>query len=519
MGIRLKGGLLSLLIAFAAVALATALIYPVMASAQDTGTPAAPTIKSDLADYPPGATVTLTGSGWQPGETVDIYVNDDLGKTWEGNFQATADANGNITSQFDLPDWFVATYNVRATGAQSGVVTSSFTDAAVDIQGQNKGSIEWVAPSVQGWKELEGVPLRLTLAPPKTAASTTYTVKVSFDHFKSSDKSPGIQDLYGWTASPGVTFSAPQLTTSTGDVWVYTLTATVAQTSTPFVEFRGKLAAGAHNFTGNSLAVGVDNGGGNISIAKPAAAPGTPDLAVTKTGPTSAAPGETLNYTLSYQNKASVASDATGVQLTDKLPSGVQYVAGSCSGVCTVSGSDVIWDLGTVARGTSGSRTLQVRVPTTATSGTEYINEALIRGDQDEPSLADNTASLKTTVRVPDQRDLRRFRQPVGDADLGWYRRERQDCSLYPQRDGRLWRFEHADLPDDERKRRRDPLQRRPLGHQRRHVYRRCGSEFRRGPSRWPRLQRLQRLRQPDGQQGGPDYHLRGWHADDEERQ
>jgi hypothetical protein len=156
MGIRLKGGLLLLVFAFAAAAL----VYPVMASAQDTGTPA-PTIRSDLADYPPGATVTLTGSGWQPGETVDIFVDDDKTKTWVGNFQTTADANGNITYQFDLPDWFVATYNVRATGAQSGVVTTSFTDAAVDIQGQNKGSIEWVAPSVQGWAELEEIPLRL----------------------------------------------------------------------------------------------------------------------------------------------------------------------------------------------------------------------------------------------------------------------------------------------------------------------------------------------------------------------
>jgi hypothetical protein len=36
--------------------------------AQDTGTPAAPTIQSDKADYAPGELVTLTGSGWQAGE-------------------------------------------------------------------------------------------------------------------------------------------------------------------------------------------------------------------------------------------------------------------------------------------------------------------------------------------------------------------------------------------------------------------------------------------------------------------
>ena len=43
----------------------------------------------------------------------------------------TADASGNISDQFNLPDWFVATYTVTATGAQSGVATTSFTDGNV----------------------------------------------------------------------------------------------------------------------------------------------------------------------------------------------------------------------------------------------------------------------------------------------------------------------------------------------------------------------------------------------------
>jgi hypothetical protein len=84
------------------VVLAIAVAFPAaMAFGQDAGTPTAtPTIKSDLEDYPPGATVTLTGSGWQPGETVDIFVDDDQTKTWVGNFKTTADANGNITYRF-----------------------------------------------------------------------------------------------------------------------------------------------------------------------------------------------------------------------------------------------------------------------------------------------------------------------------------------------------------------------------------------------------------------------------------
>src|SRR5204863_26570 len=50
--------------------------------AADGGSSAAPTIASDKADYMPGETVTLSGTGWQPGEAVQIVVNDDAGSSW-----------------------------------------------------------------------------------------------------------------------------------------------------------------------------------------------------------------------------------------------------------------------------------------------------------------------------------------------------------------------------------------------------------------------------------------------------
>ena len=96
------------------------------------GTSAAPTIQSDQADYAPGATVTLTGSNWQTGESVHINVNDIYGPTWWHNVDVTADASGNIKDSFNLPDWFVAAYEVTATGAQSGTARTTFTDAQSD---------------------------------------------------------------------------------------------------------------------------------------------------------------------------------------------------------------------------------------------------------------------------------------------------------------------------------------------------------------------------------------------------
>src|SRR5258708_7715565 len=81
------------------------LYSPIMAAPSTTGA----TIASDLADYPPGATVTLTGAGWAANESVHIFVNDDAGQTWNLNSSPdpVADGNGAFTYQFQLPNWFV----------------------------------------------------------------------------------------------------------------------------------------------------------------------------------------------------------------------------------------------------------------------------------------------------------------------------------------------------------------------------------------------------------------------------
>ena len=94
---------------------------------------AAPTIASDKADYRPGETVTLTGQNWQAGEVVHIAVNDDQGQTWRHDADVTAAADGTITDRFQLPDWFIATYSVVATGPTSGTATTSFTDGNVTL--------------------------------------------------------------------------------------------------------------------------------------------------------------------------------------------------------------------------------------------------------------------------------------------------------------------------------------------------------------------------------------------------
>src|SRR5438093_1406172 len=116
----IASGLALLLVLFAGVA----------SAALPPGDPA-PSIGSDKADYAPGQLVTLTGSNWSPGESVHIYVNDDQSSSWSRDTDVTADESGLIQDQFNLPDWFVASYSVKATGSSGSVATTSFTDGNV----------------------------------------------------------------------------------------------------------------------------------------------------------------------------------------------------------------------------------------------------------------------------------------------------------------------------------------------------------------------------------------------------
>src|SRR3954471_14921465 len=89
-GNRLRSNKALLFLAFAAIVAFVSLsgAFADKANAQEA---ASPTIQSDKADYTPGSTVVLTGENWQPGESVNIWVNDDEGQSWSRNVDVTAD--------------------------------------------------------------------------------------------------------------------------------------------------------------------------------------------------------------------------------------------------------------------------------------------------------------------------------------------------------------------------------------------------------------------------------------------
>jgi uncharacterized repeat protein (TIGR01451 family) len=124
------------------------------------------------------------------------------------------------------------------------------------------------------------------------------------------------------------------------------------------------------------------------------AAPTAPDLALSGSAPTSVTLGQSVTYTLLVTNGG--AGGATGVTLTDTLPTGATFV--SATGGVTPAGGVLTFAIGSLASGASDTVTIVVR-PTAPASLT---NNAAVRMDRTDPTPADNSLSLPTTVVVPD---------------------------------------------------------------------------------------------------------------------
>jgi uncharacterized repeat protein (TIGR01451 family) len=117
------------------------------------------------------------------------------------------------------------------------------------------------------------------------------------------------------------------------------------------------------------------------------------DLMITKSdSPDPATVGSTLTYTLTATNNG--PNDATGVMLTDTLPTGVSFVSVTPSqGTCTKLDA-VTCSLGTLASGANATVSLVV-TPTTAGSIT---NTASVSGNETDPNTANNTATQSTAI-------------------------------------------------------------------------------------------------------------------------
>jgi uncharacterized repeat protein (TIGR01451 family) len=119
------------------------------------------------------------------------------------------------------------------------------------------------------------------------------------------------------------------------------------------------------------------------------------DLAIAKAdSPDPVTVGQTLTYTLTASNNG--PANATGVTVTDTLPSGVTFVSatpsqGTCSGTTTVTCA-----LGYLNNGASATVSIQV----TPTAAGDLSNTASIHGSQTDPNQDNNSDTETTTVNA-----------------------------------------------------------------------------------------------------------------------
>jgi uncharacterized repeat protein (TIGR01451 family) len=105
--------------------------------------------------------------------------------------------------------------------------------------------------------------------------------------------------------------------------------------------------------------------------------------------------GDNLTYTEVVTNNG--ADTATGVVVTDSLPSEVVFVSvSSTKGTCTGTNA-ITCQLGTMAKGESISITIVVRTTVVGS----ITNTAVVAGTQADPNTANNRASVTSTVVGP----------------------------------------------------------------------------------------------------------------------
>jgi hypothetical protein len=237
-------------------------------------------VKTDKDDYAPGTTVVITGSGWEPNETVKLSLHMDPLRDADTELSAVADAQGRITNtdfaprEYDIGVRFVLTAVGQTSGRRA---QATFTD---DTKLKNS--------------------LTVTPSPQTVAAggSATYTVTVSFNG--------GAAATTGCTAALSVTTALPAGVTATFNPVQLSAINTVDKTSTLTLATSAGSPSGSTTFTVRAQGTGGGSGANDcsatdVSTGTATVTIGAPPVANTTTSVTSSANpsafGESVTFT------------------------------------------------------------------------------------------------------------------------------------------------------------------------------------------------------------------------------
>ena len=122
--------------------------------------------------------------------------------------------------------------------------------------------------------------------------------------------------------------------------------------------------------------------------------PENADLSVVKSAPQKILLGDRLPYSIAVSNAG--PTGATGVTVTDRLPSDVRYVSSYASqGICRQSAGTVTCSLGSMAVGAKASVKIEVDPPLLLKV---VSNTATVKGNGSDPNPANNSSTVSTLV-------------------------------------------------------------------------------------------------------------------------
>ncbi len=353
-----------------------------------------PTVKTDAADYPPGTTVNISGSGFTPGEAVAITLVESPLLDTHGPYTVTADGNGNVSdSSFttDLHDVNVRFW-LSAVGAQSGLkAQNTFTDAA----GDNTTATVSCAPN----PVVAGSPTTCTA----TVSNVASPVTNGFPQGVAVFQFAGPSGTFAFSPATGQC-TLSQIGSTNNSSCAVTLTPDDALNANVKVNFSSDDNNKWKNSVSGNLNLVVNAGGfSQLQLLVPGetAAPGT---ATGKTGtPASHVAGAAFNVTVNAVDANwNLVSSTNVIQITSSdanatLPANAGLVGGtrtfSVTLKTTPSQTITASDLtdGTKAPSTSPS------IPVTAASANK-----LVFGQQPTDSNVGTTITPAITVKVED---------------------------------------------------------------------------------------------------------------------
>ncbi|HDQ71193.1 MAG TPA: DUF11 domain-containing protein [Chloroflexi bacterium] len=126
------------------------------------------------------------------------------------------------------------------------------------------------------------------------------------------------------------------------------------------------------------------------------------DLVVAKWGPQQVAPGARITHHVAFSNTG--AFTATGVRVTDTLPSVVNFVAQDSAFAFTPTGQTLVWTVGDLPAGARYAITVAGQVSETATG--LFTNYVTATTTASETTTSNNHATWDTTAFIPGQADL-----------------------------------------------------------------------------------------------------------------